>query len=394
MRVKSYYASSVEAAISSAALEMGPDAVLITSKRTGPEHRDLGEYEVVFGSHEEPPIVAEPAASGNGSIQQALVSSELELVRKEVQSMRKALSIAWRNSSNGHWLPEVACADSMLTEADFAPELKGEILSLLEARLREEAMYNQAARSGPGGAFGNTRTPTLEALTDRVSGLLVEQLRELIQVQPTLGARNTKRSIIAMVGPTGAGKTTTIAKLAIRYGLASRRPALIVSTDSYRVGATEQLRMYSAAMGIAFQMVDEPAHLTRVLEEHANKELIFIDTPGFGPADMDVAAELAEALSYVPDLDVHLALPATMRSKTIGKVVDRFHPFRPRKAVITKLDETESLGGALSHAILSGLPVSFITDGQQIPDDLQPASVESLLRAIIDLSTLSTAAAA
>lgn len=373
MKVKSYYASSIEAAMASAELEMGPDAVLITSRRTTGETRSLGDYEVVFGAMNE---------SGSPQAEAAQVGAPagMELLRRELESMRRALATAWRNASGGSSVPELAYADTLLTEADFAADLKEELLSALEARFREESVYNQARLAGLGDRRRRVHAVEsgLSGADGRVAALLREHLATMFDVAPVIETVNG-RSILALVGPPGAGKTTSIVKLAIQYGLTARRPTVIISTDSYRVGATEQLRIYAATMGVAFQTVENPGALRQVFEEHRNKGLVLIDTPGFAPADMDVASDLAGFLSASPDIDVHLLLQANLSAANLGKVVDRFAVFSPRKTILSKLDETDSHGGALSQAILANLPVSFVTFGQQIPDDLAAASKERLL---------------
>lgn len=393
MKVKSYYASSIEAAMASAAVEMGSDAVLITSRRTGPDAKQLGEYEVVFGSTTDEPAHAHPTVTReNIARESASLLSDVESVRRELEGMRRVLAGAWRNSASGHWSPEVAAAEAILNEADLPRELRDEIVLALQARLRDEALYRQAHAAAAGVQL-RTAAGSFQTSETYVRSMIREHLEVMLEISPTLGVKNSKRSIIALVGPTGAGKTTTIAKLAIRYGLSSRRPTLIISSDSYRVGATEQLRMYAAAMGVAFQVVEQPAMIPQVLDEHRGKDLVFIDTPGFGPADMDVAEELARVFAGIPDLDVHLTMPATMQSSSLAAMANRFSAFNPRKAILTKLDECDCLGAALGQALLSALPVSFLTDGQRIPDDIEPATADRVL-GFLSAPSLQTATAA
>jgi flagellar biosynthesis protein FlhF len=396
VKVKSYYAQSIEAAMASAGQEMGPDAVLITSRRTSAEARELGEYEVVFGLMNDSDSAQPQPRPSQGEHQVRQNVTEMEDVRRELEAMRRTLASAWKYSSNDHSMPELSHADALLGEADVAPDLKEELLAALELRLRQEALYNQAKTASTRDKRRG-RVHSIEAASsgmDKTVSFLREQLQLMLETAPVLGTKDSIRSIVAIVGPTGSGKTTTIAKLAVQYGLTARRPALIISVDGYRVGATEQLRIYAAAIGVAFQAVDSAAGLRQVLEEHRNKGLVLIDTPGFGPADMDMAGELAEFLSGHPDIDVHLALPATHRASTLAKVVDQFAVFAPNKVILTKLDETESNGAALSHAILASLPLSFVTTGQQVPEDLAPADGERLLGFLGDSGSRSAVSAA
>jgi flagellar biosynthesis protein FlhF len=213
----------------------------------------------------------------------------------------------------------------------------------------------------------------------QVSRLLRQQLEAMLQVDPQLGSPGASRRVIALVGPPGAGKTCTLVKLAVAYGLQTRRPSIIISTDAYRIGATEQLRAYAATIGMAFQAVDSSVALGQALEEHRSKELVLIDSPGYGLADIDAGADFARFLSLHPDVQVHLVMPATMRSDDVARTAERFSIFGASRLIVTKIDETAAHGAVISQSILSGLPISFLCGGQQIPDDIEPACKDKLL---------------
>jgi len=116
-----------------------------------------------------------------------------------------------------------------------------------------------------------------------------------------------------------------------------------------------------------------------MIEEQYKKDLILIDTPGFGKADMEDGMELAQMIGSDPDIDTHLVLPASMRGADLTRQVDQFRAFRPRKVVFTRMDEASCYGALLNLATGSGLAISFLTQGQRIPDDLEPATKEGLL---------------
>jgi flagellar biosynthesis protein FlhF len=177
--------------------------------------------------------------------------------------------------------------------------------------------------------------------------------------------------VVAFAGPAGSGKTSTLVKLAIRFGLAQHSPTLIISADTYRVAAADQLRTYSAILGVNCEVVETPSGLSRVLEEHRSKETVLIDLPGMGPREPELMHEWAPVLAH-PDIDVHLVMPATMRCADLARTVGRFEP----------LDETACYGGVLSLAIETGRPVSFLCSGQSIPEDIEPATRAALLRLI------------
>lgn len=383
MRVKSYFAESVEAAMASAAKEMGPDAVLITSRRNGADAQHLGAYEVVFGTTEDSSESQQPPTRTAAPQKYAdSPASDVDTLRSELAEMRRAFTSACRHASSRHWMPELEHADTLLTEADVPMELKDDVLGAVDARLRDELLYDQgrtAASHGRRPRLRSTESMYL-GMDERILPVLREQFTALLETAPGIEPRRGSRAVMALVGPSGSGKTTTIVKLAIRHGLAARRSVMIVSTDSYRAGATEQLRVYAAAIGVPFQVADSPLGLSQILEEHGNKQLILIDTAGAAPADMDMNADLARFLSNHSEVETHLVLPATASSATLAGSVRRFACFKPAKAILTKFDEAETYGAALGQAILANLPISFVSTGQQVPDDLVPADKDRLLQ--------------
>jgi flagellar biosynthesis protein FlhF len=364
MTIKSYFSRSVEDAIAAAALELGSEAMLLTSRKSPPESRHRGEYEVVFAV-EGPPLDTntEPAAPAAAPVQDRL-SKEVADLKKELEGMRRSITrtlIAPPQLAAAP--PDLAEAYGRLTANDLSPELARELVEQAHARM------------------GTSRTRNRQS-SFRQS--LIEEIESRFQVSPTLGAGEARPAIVALVGPPGAGKTSTLVKLAIHYGLACRRPVLLLSADTYRVAATEQLRSFAAILGVGFQTVDTVGVLAQTIEENRSKDLILIDTPGFGFQDIESAAGLAEFFSSRSDIDTHLVVPSSMKSNDLSRVADAFEIFRPRKLLFSRIDETASFGPLFGEAVRTGKPLSFFATGQRIPEDLETASsarmVELLLR--------------
>ena len=362
MRIKSYFARSVEEAVSLARQEMGPEAMLVNSRRTGPETRHRGEYEVVFALTDSPANdAAEAAGSSAAANPPDRLSHEVAELRKQLESMRRTLTQTAASSPS--WSPESSSALATLTANDVAPELAREIVQAAEVR---------GSRWRP----GTKAVPVLD--TVEFHRALAEELRSRVTVQPSLG-RGPQPAVVALVGPPGAGKTTTLVKLVVNYGLAGRRPVALLTTDTYRVAAAEQLRAYASILGVAFQVVETVGALAQSLAEHSHKDLVLIDTPGLGPVDLDHGMDLARFLSTRNDIDTQLVLSASLKPADLARVIDAYEIFRPQRLIFTRLDETSSTGPIFSETVRTGKPLSFFANGQRIPEDLMEASREWLV---------------
>jgi flagellar biosynthesis protein FlhF len=371
MKIKSYFSRTPEAALALARQEMGPEAVLVDSRKAPPESRHLGEYEVVFAvdaPREEPA----PAPVSDR------LSFEVVELKKELEGMRRTLTRTAFAPAN--WLgasANLSDAYAILTSNDVTPELAREVAQGVESRLAASPAkpLPVAARPahGPGHAPGK---PSIEHA-------LVEELESRFQAEPVLGRGEGRPRIVALVGPPGAGKTTTLVKLAVNYGLASRRPVMLLSVDTYRVAAAEQLRSFAAILGVGVQVLETVTAAAQAIEENRGKELIFIDTPGMSAGDLEDSAGLAGFLSTRPDIDTQLVLSASMKSADLSRVVDSFEVFRPQRLLFTRLDETATFGSIFNEAARTGKPLSFFANGQRIPEDMEAASRNRLSELIL-----------
>jgi len=367
MKIKSYYSRSVEDATASARQELGSDAMLLNTRKAPAETRHLGEYEVVFATLATQPNEAEapaPAASPAPPTSERL-SQEFSELKKELEGMRRALTRTAYAPSQWAGVPQdVSDAYAVLTAADVSADLAREIVQAASVRLS-------------GGRASATRTG------GNLQRALIDELQSRFTVDATLGAGKSAPHIVALVGPPGSGKTTSLVKLAVNFGLAARRGVLLLSTDTHRVGAADQLRSYAAILGVNVHVAETPGALAQAIEENRGKELIFIDTPGLTRAEVADEAGLSHFLSTRADVDTHLVLPASMKPADLTRVVDAFGVFHPRRLLFTRLDETGSVGPIFNEAARTALPLSFFASGQRIPEDLETASRERLLDLIL-----------
>jgi flagellar biosynthesis protein FlhF len=185
---------------------------------------------------------------------------------------------------------------------------------------------------------------------------------------------------VALFGTTGAGKTTTIAKMAARFALRHGREQLaLVTIDNQRIAAHEQLRIYSDILGISFRVAGDSAELLDTLNEFSEKSLVLIDTAGMGPKDIRASGYQQLFSGVLSQVRNFLVLPATAHRSVLEQSASAFRSIKLDGSIFTKLDEAASLGGPLSVAILNNLPVAYYSDGQKIPDDFHLARAHNLV---------------
>ncbi len=188
----------------------------------------------------------------------------------------------------------------------------------------------------------------------------------------------------ALIGPTGVGKTTTIAKLAASYKLRHGRSVGLITADTYRIAAVDQLRTYAGIIGIPLEIVLDPSDLPRAMDKHASCDVVLVDTPGRSPRDAARLDQLSGVLEAIGPCRRHLVLSAGASGAVLRAAADRFGRMNPDALIVSKADEAGALGVLMDIARLTGLPLSFVTTGQEVPDDIEVARAERLARAVLD----------
>ena len=186
--------------------------------------------------------------------------------------------------------------------------------------------------------------------------------------------------VFAMIGPTGVGKTTTIAKLAARFAMQhGQRHVALISTDTYRIGAHEQLMTYGRLLGVPVHCANDTHELQQLLHKLHDKKLILIDTAGMSQRDIDISQKLSHLSHPSSKIKPYLVLSANAQVSSLDEVISVFKKASPVACVLTKLDEAASLGGVLSAVIKHQLPIAYVSYGQKVPEDIQPARARELV---------------
>ncbi|WP_020650232.1 flagellar biosynthesis protein FlhF [Solimonas variicoloris] len=373
MKIKRFLAKNMREAIRLVREELGPEAVILSNHRAGDgiEVVAATDYDAALMQQAvrraapppEPPSSPAPAPmtpSGGGHdplpAPAPPPSPELQQLRRELGGMRKLLEsqmagMAWRELREH---PQRLRALQTMIQLGVEPTLAREIAAELP-----EASDDERARFLP-----------LGLLTRRLPVVRDDVLLD--------------GGVIALVGPTGAGKTTTLAKLAARYAERhGTRDLALVTTDHFRVGAQEQLFTYGRLLGVPVQTAAGPDELRAVLARLSDRKLVLIDTAGVGPRDAQLQAQLAVKGHGVQNW---LVLSATTQAADLDAVIRRYAPTAPNACVLTKLDETLRIGGVLSATVRHHLPIAYCCDGQRVPEDLELARANALVLRAMQLA--------
>jgi len=192
------------------------------------------------------------------------------------------------------------------------------------------------------------------------------------------------RRTVALVGPTGVGKTTAIAKIAARALLETRFKVGLITVDTYRVGASDQLARYGKIMGVPTYVARDRAALADAIERTREADLVLIDTAGRSDAE-SLAAQM-KLVQSAPNVQLHLVMSLATGARELGAVARRYRPFGAERVIFTKLDESEGPGGSLSALSVVGRPVSCLCDGQRVPEDIHAVTEPDLCERLIGIA--------
>jgi flagellar biosynthesis protein FlhF len=375
MKIKHYRAADMRQALRQVREAQGPDAVILSSRRiaNGVEVVAAVDYDVDAADASIAPEAARtesriPTAADyavlaqrfSGSQERQEISDLPADANEELRTLRRMLetqlaTLAWNDLSRR--APIQTEVLRQLTVLGLAHDLAGELVSQLPQRME----------------LAEAQRLSLALMTRRIE---------------TVGERWMETGgVVALVGPTGVGKTTLLAKLAARWVLRhGPRDISLVSTDCVRIGAQEQIHTLGRLLGVPAYSIDGAADLTELLDRLGERRLVLIDSAGLSQRDPRLTDEL-EALANTSDrLETSLVLSAAAQAGAIEESLARFAPARPTTCCVTKLDEATSLGGTLSALIRTKLPLAYLSDGQQVPEDLSPARSHQLIARAVELS--------
>ncbi len=217
-----------------------------------------------------------------------------------------------------------------------------------------------------------------DSLTEEAHAVLADYLKAHMTFANGIRLNQHGCRIVALIGPTGVGKTTTLAKIAARFVLEQGVDAALITADTYRISAVEQLKTYSDIIGLPLEIVYTPQELQTALHKFRQKDLVLIDTAGRSQHNEFQMKELVDFLAANPRIERHLVMSATTKNRDAADILEKFSVCEPDCIVFTKTDETASVGMILNLLYRKEIALSFLTNGQSVPDDIVPATPEAL----------------
>ncbi len=215
-----------------------------------------------------------------------------------------------------------------------------------------------------------------------VSQALKQVIQRLLGKPYVIEKTSAKPKVCFFVGPTGVGKTTTLAKLAAKLSLIENKKIGLITSDTYRIAAVDQLKTYSEILGIPLTVIYEADELPMTLNKYMDRDYILIDTAGRSQNSKEFESDVAALLKYVEDPEIFLVISLTTGYKEIRKILDAYSFLADYKLLFTKLDESSSLGNVLNARMLTNKSLSYFTIGQSVPDDIEVANPDKIVNYI------------
>ena len=223
----------------------------------------------------------------------------------------------------------------------------------------------------------------LDSLDPRAVSVLAGYLTQTMKFTDGLHLSPHGSRVVAFIGTTGVGKTTTLAKIAAHFVLEQNFKGALITADTYRISAVEQLKKYAEILGLPVEVVYSAADLRKAITRHRSKDFILVDTAGRSQYNEFQMDELKELLTAYPRMEKHLVVSATTKEQDAAEIIDRFSACMPNRIIFTKTDETRTVGMVLNLLAQRELPLSFLSNGQSVPDDIMPATAERLAELLL-----------
>jgi len=376
MQIKRYEAKNMTAALRMIKGELGPEAVILSA-------RSIRKGKGIFGSLKYAGVEVTAAIdkqlpdSHNETSSRVTASgarSALQPIRQETESM----TIPERQSAVSAYQPQRPNYTKRYIDKNRVEPRNNRVISSIYQRILAQEVDRGIASEL---VDEIRRIPGLEDQLD--PGSLKTHLAAILEEMGVWTTRSAliqeRPNILAFVGSTGVGKTTTLAKLAALQATRHNKRVALVSVDNYGIAANEQLKTYARIIGLPLETALNAADLSRAIKRFAQTDLILIDTPGGSPSDPEQILELKSLLAGIPNIQTHLVMCAATKENDLIATTEAFKGIGVQRLVFTKIDESRTFGNIVDVLIRTGLPLSFLSCGRRVPDDIEAGTVQKLV---------------
>lgn len=417
MRVKRYEGSTMKEALDKVRADLGPEAVILDARQC--RARGFAKVLSFFGMNRKPAFEVLAAIDGDEVVWAPKFSVALERAEQNEAEIR---SVSALSQLDGEPLPEGDARrrepDKGASEesgqpgrGDFTPDRQG--IGFVTESQGVDATLNVIARESAVRARVSSLPPEMAAVyqflvdedvsektafrlanavasecsnipaeSDEILRWAFHEVAKMVDVSGPIEIVRGRRKVVAFVGPTGVGKTTTIAKIAAGAALVEKAKVALITADTYRIAAIEQIKTYAEIIGVPWEVVYSPRDMEMALVKRSDAELVLIDTAGRSPNSPTRMYELKSMMDAALPEEIHLVLSATTRRQDLDNLVDRFAQVGFDKVILTKLDESSTLGAIFNIYSRSGRPFSYFADGQSVPEDIHPATCSEIAEMI------------
>ncbi|SEF47805.1 flagellar biosynthesis protein FlhF [Caloramator fervidus] len=341
MIVKRYIVNNMQEAMIRIRYELGNDAVIISQRKI----RQKG----ILGFFKRRKLEVTAAVDDKNKKNDRINSSnELEKEINELKNMVESLVKQQVDSKRKIRIKDI------LTNNDVPEDIVDEIINLTKKKFDNQLSFKELEKQ----------------VKNTLKEILVSDKQDDSRIQ-------------VFIGPTGVGKTTTIAKLASIYSLYKNKKVGLITIDTYRIGAVEQLRLYAEILGVPFNVVYSLKDIPEILNKMKDCDIILIDTTGRNSKNSMQIAETKKFIEEFSPDKIYLVLSLTTKQRDLRMIIENYKNINYNSLIFTKLDETDSYGGILTAVYLSKRPVSYLTLGQGVPDDIEEANSDKLLNLVL-----------
>ena len=377
MQIKRFEAKNMTSALRLIKKELGPDAVILSARSLKKENKLLGivrsagvEVTAAVDSYQLPAETKATAVPGSLNTYRRYAQNDrparLHKVQRAIGSRipsrydRKAA----RLSANDMHSTDEGVLGAVF-EHLLSQEVKRDLATDIVQRLKERSQHN--------------RLDSIDTIVSEIAALLQNEHQSTeVRSDNRNGAR-----VVAVVGPSGVGKTTTVAKLAARHAIEQHQAVALVSLDANRIGACTGLKVYARAIGIPLKTAATPAAFSAAVDQFNDVDLILVDTPGLNPAMPDEIDDLRACLGSVDQLNIFVALSAMTKASDLDNVLERLKSMGVAGLIFTKLDESCAYGNLINLVSDHPLPLAYLTSGRQVPDDIETGSLRKVVTLLL-----------